>query len=92
MARKRGAATRERVLGEVELTGARTGGLGRRSRWLTTAVVVVVAGLVALVVAWLGGDESILWPAAAVSASGLALNVGLLKYLGRIERTQSTDA
>ena len=26
------------------------------------------------------------WPATAVSASGLTLNVGLLKYLGRIER------
>jgi hypothetical protein len=26
------------------------------------------------------------WPAAIVSAAGLALNVGLLRYLGRIER------
>jgi hypothetical protein len=39
--------------------------------------------------AWLGGDESVVWPAAAASAACLALNVGLLTYLGRIERTRS---
>jgi Family of unknown function (DUF6755) len=38
--------------------------------------------------AWLGGDDSIVWPAAAVSAGGFALNAGLLMYLGRIERTR----
>jgi hypothetical protein len=38
--------------------------------------------------AWLGGDESVVWPAAAVSACGLALNIGLLRYLGRLERTR----
>ena len=37
--------------------------------------------------AWLGGDDSVVWPAAGASAGGLALNLGLLKYLGRIERT-----
>jgi len=36
--------------------------------------------------AWLGGDEAVIWPAAAVSLGCLALNVGLLRYLGRIER------
>ena len=41
--------------------------------------------LTATVNAWLGGDESVVWPAAAVSAAGFALNAGLLKYLGRIE-------
>jgi hypothetical protein len=44
--------------------------------------------LTATMNAWLGGDDSVVWPAAAVSAGGLALNVGLLKYLGRIERTR----
>ena len=42
--------------------------------------------LTATMNAWLGGDDSIVWPAAAVSAAGLALNLGLLRYLGRIER------
>jgi hypothetical protein len=37
--------------------------------------------------AWLGGDESIVWPGLAVSAGGLALNVGLFAYLRRLERT-----
>ena len=44
--------------------------------------------LTATMNAWLGGDDSVVWPAAAVSAGGLALNVGLLKYLRRIERTR----
>ncbi len=39
--------------------------------------------------AWLGGDDSIVWPGALASAAGLALNLGLLVYLGRIERTRS---
>ena len=39
--------------------------------------------------AWLGGDESIVWPAAAACGGCLALNVGLLRYLGRIERTRT---
>jgi hypothetical protein len=44
--------------------------------------------LTATMNAWLGGDDSVVWPAAAVSAGGLALNVGLLTFLGRIERTR----
>ena len=36
----------------------------------------------------LGGDDAVVWPAAAVSAAGFALNAGLLKYLGRIEHTR----
>jgi len=46
--------------------------------------------LTATVNAWLGGDDSIVWPGAAVSAGGLMLNVGLLTFLGRIERTRRT--
>ena len=38
--------------------------------------------------AWLGGDDSIVWPGALVSAAALALNVGLLAYLRRVECTR----
>jgi hypothetical protein len=57
---------------------------------LIFVVIVVVLQLwllTATMNAWLGGDESIVWPAAGASAAGLALNVGLLRYLVRIERT-----
>ena len=57
---------------------------------LVFVLIVVILQLwllTATMNAWLGGDDSVVWPAAAVSAGGLALNVGLLKYLGRIERT-----
>ena len=42
--------------------------------------------LTATMNAWLGGDDSVVWPAAAASGACLALNLGLLKYLGHIER------
>ena len=48
--------------------------------------------LTATMNAWLGGDESIVWPAAAASAAGLALNLGLFRYLARIERTRKGEA
>ena len=44
--------------------------------------------LTATMNAWLGGDDSIVWPGLAVSAGGLALNVGLYGYLRRLERTR----
>ena len=44
--------------------------------------------LTATMNAWLGGDDSIVWPGALASAAGLALNLGLLVYLRRIERTR----
>ena len=44
--------------------------------------------LTATMNAWLGGDDSVVWPAATVSAGGFALNAGLLAYLGRLERTR----
>jgi len=45
--------------------------------WLVTATVN----------AYLGGDESILWPATVASLFCLALNVGLLRYLYQIDRS-----
>ena len=61
------------------------------SGMLVFALIIVILQLWLLTPpmnAWLGGDDAVVWPAAAVSAGGLALNVGLLKYLGRIERTR----
>jgi hypothetical protein len=47
--------------------------------------------LTATMNAWLGGDDSIVWPAAIVSTACLALNFGLFRYLGRIERTRREE-
>jgi hypothetical protein len=58
---------------------------------LVFVLIVVILQLwllTATMNAWLGGDDSIVWPGAAVSAGGLMLNVGLLTFLGRIERTR----
>ncbi len=55
-------------------------------------VVLQLWLLTATMNAWLGGDDSVVWPAAAVSAGGLALNLGLLPYLGQIERTRRAGA
>jgi len=38
--------------------------------------------------AYLGGDESVIWPAALASLACLGLNAGLLRYLYRIDRTR----
>ena len=58
---------------------------------LMLVMVVVVLQLwllTATMNAWLGGDDSIVWPAAAASVACLALNVGLFRYLVRMERTR----
>lgn len=44
--------------------------------------------LTATMNAYLGGDEGVIWPAAAASILCLALNVGLLRYLYYIERVR----
>jgi hypothetical protein len=54
-------------------------------------VVLQLWLLTATMNAWLGGDDSIVWPAAAGSAAGLALNAGLLGYLLRLDRTRKRD-
>jgi hypothetical protein len=62
---------------------------------LVFVLIVVILQLwllTATMNAWLGGDDSVVWPAAAASAGGLALNVGLLKYLRRMERTRKVGA
>ena len=44
--------------------------------------------LMATMNAYLGGDESVIWPAAFVSLIGFGLNSSLLWYLYRIDRKQ----
>lgn len=54
------------------------------SIFVLVVVVLQLWLLTATMNAWLGGDDSIVWPAAAASAACLALNVGLLRYLARL--------
>lgn len=44
--------------------------------WLLTATMNL----------WLGGDDAIVWPAAAASAGLLGLNLGLMRYLTALDR------
>lgn len=44
--------------------------------------------LTATMNAYLGGDQTVIWPAAVVSLVCLLLNVGLLRYLYQMERTR----
>ena len=45
--------------------------------------------LTATMNAYLGGDETVIWPAAVVSLICLLLNVGLWRYLLRMEQARS---
>ena len=49
-------------------------------------VVLQLWLLAASMNAYLGGDDSVLWPAALASLLCFALNVGLLRHLYRMER------
>jgi len=49
-------------------------------------VIIQLWLLTATMNAYLGGDGTIVWPAAAASLVCLALNAGLLLFLRRIER------
>jgi hypothetical protein len=44
--------------------------------------------LTATVNASLGGDESVVWPAALASVVCCSLNVGLFRYLGGLDRAR----
>ena len=58
---------------------------------LVFVLIVVILQLwllTATMNAWLGGDDSIVWPGVIASAAGLALNAGLYGYLRRMERTR----
>jgi hypothetical protein len=61
---------------------------------LVFVLIVVILQLwllTATMNAWLGGDETIVWPGLAVSAGGLALNLGLFIYLGRLDRRRQDE-
>jgi hypothetical protein len=51
-------------------------------------VVLQLWLLTATMNAYLGGDQSVIWPAAIASLACLLLNAGLLRYLYHIERTR----
>ena len=56
---------------------------------LAFAVMLVILQLwllTATMNAFLGGDESVIWPAAGASVACLLLNAGLLRYLYHIDR------
>lgn len=58
---------------------------------LSFVILIVVLQLwllTATMHAWLGGDDGIVWPGAIASAAGLALNLGLLIYLRRLDTTR----
>ena len=51
-------------------------------------VVLQLWLLTATMNAYLGGDESVIWPAAGASLLCLLLNAGLLRYLYQLDRRQ----
>ncbi len=55
-------------------------------------VILQIWMLTATMNAYLGQDDSVVWPAAAASLVCLALNLGLLRYLGRIDRRARQDS
>ena len=58
---------------------------------LTFVLMLVVLQLwllTATMNAYLGGDASVIWPAAGASVGCLALNAGLLRYLYHIDRAR----
>ena len=51
-----------------------------------TLVLMQLWLLTATMNAWLGGDESVVWPAALASLVCFLLNAGLLWYLFKLDR------
>lgn len=54
--------------------------------FVVIGVIIQLWLLTATMNAYLGGDETIVWPAAGASLVCLGLNAGLLLFLRRIER------
>ena len=59
------------------------------SRCIVLVLVVLQLWLfVATMNAYLGGDYAVIWPAAGASLACLLLNLGLLRYIYRMERSR----
>ena len=56
--------------------------------FVLTTVILQLWLLTATMNAYLGGDASVIWPAAIASLLCLLLNAGLLRYLRYLERTR----
>jgi hypothetical protein len=54
-------------------------------------VVLQLWLLIATMNAYLGGDEAVVWPAAIASLVCFLLNLGLLRYIYRIERPNTSS-
>ena len=57
--------------------------------FVLTLAILQLWLLTATMNAYLGGDDSVIWPAAVASLACLLLNVGLWRYLVRMERTRT---
>jgi hypothetical protein len=57
--------------------------------FVLTLVILQLWLLTATMNAYLGGDETVIWPAAGASTICLVLNVGLWRYLIRMERART---
>jgi len=57
--------------------------------FVLTLVILQLWLLTATMNAYLGGDETVIWPAAGASLLCLLLNVGLWRYLIRMELARS---
>jgi hypothetical protein len=72
------------------LTRAQRGTIfGAISLLVALLVVLQLWLLTATMNAWLGGDASVVWPAMLASLGCFVLNLGLLRYLYRMERSES---
>ncbi len=54
--------------------------------FIVILVVLQLFLITATMNAYLGGDNRVIWPAAGASIGCLLLNIGLLRYLYRIEK------
>ena len=68
--------------------GQRTTVVNGMLAFVIVLVILQLWLLTATMNAYLGGDDSVIAPAAAVSLACLLLNAGLLRYLYHIERTR----
>src|SRR3954452_14823368 len=58
--------------------------------WVVLLMVVLQLWLLtATMNAWLGGDASVVWPAALASLACFAVNLGLLRHVYRLERPEA---